>query len=422
VILSNQVFNRLEVFHTNTKAYDQGGVAVGSFPWGLFISNDPNTLWVANSGGTNISRVDLTGLHEVNAQRIRTRVTPLYTLTEDASTPNDTTPPQYHEGLSEPVLFSDRPQYIGQLADGTVFYSTRPTNDAPKGTIRYFDPTQPFPDARPILIFKKASATIKSHVVVNADSVFIFDGAPNSDFVMMCDHEPGTNDVGVCAITNRGYAATIDSLKTKVPGTDISIVNGVDITDAGLTDTTYLSVSGDRHWVGFGSGHTAGSGNIFMASSSGFFSSPISQVDLTNNASEKINGLALDSTGLTVGAHGDQSFFSSVDVPFHLRLQGKYANATGGQGITFHPQARAAAGDVQRTAYVASNNQSVEIVDIFHYLNRGTLPIKANLYGPLRAALPGPGDAPDVVLKLFGVSANGLVIIDLRTRDILPSP
>jgi hypothetical protein len=61
-------------------------------------------------------------------------------------------------------------------------------------------------------------------------------------------------------------------------------------------------------------------------------------------------------------------------------------------------------------------------VDIFHYLNRGTLPIKTNLYGPLRAALPGPSDAPDVVLKLFGVSASGLVIIDLRARDILASP
>jgi hypothetical protein len=312
---------------------------------------------------------------------------------------------------------------MGQLSDGTVFYSTRPTVDAPKGTIRFFDPTQAFPDARPILIFKSTTTNPKNHVVENADSVFIFSGAPGSDFVEFCDHEPGTNEIGACAITNKGFAVTLDSLRKKVPHSDITLVDGVDITDAGLTDTTYVGVSGDRRWIGFGSGHTAGSGNIFMASVGGFGSSPISQLDLTNNASEKINGLAIDSTGLTVAAHGDQSFFASVDVPFHLRLQGKYPNAAPGQGITMHPRAKAGAGDVERTAYVASGNQSVEILDIFHYINRGALPIKTNLYGPLRAALPPASDAANgVVLKLFGLSANGLVVIDLRASDILPSP
>jgi hypothetical protein len=133
--------------------------------------------------------------------------------------------------------------------------------------------------------------------------------------------------------------------------------------------------------------------------------------------------MALDSTGLTVAAHGDESFFASVDVPFHLRLQGKYSDAAPGQGITFHPRAKAGAGDVERTGYVASGNQSIEILDIFHYLNRGNLPIKTNLYGPLRAALPGPSDAAQgIVLKLFGVSSNGLVVIDLRAQDILSLP
>jgi hypothetical protein len=253
--------------------------------------------------------------------------------------------------------------------------------------------------------------------------VFITSGVPGSDFITLCDHNFGTNELGTCATTNKGYSNTLDQLKKLVPTTDINFVGGVDIADAGLSDTTYVAVSGDRSWVGFGSGHTAAAGNIFLASSSGFFSPPITQIDLTNNAAEHINGLAIDSVGLTVGAHGDQSFFSSIDVPFHLRLQGKYANAASGQGITFHPQARAGAGDVQRTAYVASGNQTVEILDIFHYINRGSLPIKTNLYGPLRAALPPASDAANgVVLKLFGLSADGLVVIDLRASDILPSP
>jgi hypothetical protein len=422
VILSNQVFNRLEVFNTGSSSYDANGIAVGAFPWGLFVSNDPNVLWVANSGGDNLSRVDLTTHKELDAQRIRTRLTPLYTLTEDVSPGDSTTPPIFHDGLSAPIIYSDRPQYIAQLKDGTVFYSTRPTAAAPKGTIRYLDPTQPFPDEKAIVIYRQ-SASIKQHVIVNADSAFVISGAPGSDFVVLCDHTAGQNEPGICAISNKGYLAAFDSLRAHRPTTDVHFVDGVDIDDAGLTDTTFVAASGDRNWVAFGAGHTAGAGNIFMANASGFLSSPLSQVDLTNNASEHINGLAIDSTGLTVGAHGDESFFASVDIPFHLRLQGKYSNLAPGQGIVFHPRAKAGAGDVERTGYVASGNQSLEVVDIFHYINRGNLPIKTNLYGPLRAALPGAADAANgVVLKLFGVSASGLVIIDLRAQDIQTLP
>lgn len=424
VVLSNQIYNRLEVFHTSSNTFEPNGVAVGAFPWGLFVQNDPNLLWVANSGGTNLSQVDLTSLRELDAARIRTRITPLYTLTEDVTAGADSTkPPTFREGLLGPTLYSDRPQYIGQLSTGTVFYSTRPTTEAPLGTIRYLDPTQPFPDAKAIIIFKNSSTSIKSHVVMNADSMFIYSGDPGSDFVQICDHNTGTNEAGSCAMTNRGYVATLDSLNKIVPHNDVSIANNVDITDAGLTDTTYVGVSGDRNWIAFGSGHTSTSGRIFMAGSSGFFSPPITQSDLLNNASEHLNGIALDSIGVTVAAHGDQSFFASVDLPFHLRLQGKYANASPGQGIALHPQAKAGQGNVERTAYIASGNQTIEIIDIFHYLNRGTIPIKTNLYGPLRAALPNAADrAAGVVLKLFGVSANGLVVIDLRASDIQPSP
>jgi hypothetical protein len=422
VILSNQLFNRLEVFSTSSSKYDANGIAVGAFPWGLFVSNDPNVLWVANSGGDNLSRVDLTTHKELDAQRIRTRLTPLYTLTEDVTPGDSAHPATYHEGITAPIIYSDRPQYIAQLRDGTVFYSTRPTTTNPKGTIRYLDPTQPYPDEKAIVIYRQG-ASPKQHVIVNSDSSFVISGAPGSDFVVLCDHDAGTNHLGTCAISNRGYLAAYDSLRAHVPTTDVRFVDGVDIDDAGLTDTTFVAASGDRNWVAFGAGHTAGAGNIFMASASGFMSSPLSQIDLTNNASEHINGLALDSTGLTVGAHGDESFFASVDVPFHLRLQGKYANPAPGQGIVFHPRAKAGAGDVERTGYVASGDQSIEIVDIFHYLNRGNLPIKANLYGPLRAALPGPTDkANGVVLKLFGVSSSGLVVVDLRAQDIQTLP
>jgi len=232
VILSNQVYNRLEVFNSASSQYDANGIAVGAFPWGMFVSNDPNVLWVANSGGDNLSRVDLTTHKELDAQRIRTRLTPLYTLTEDVSAGDSVTPPIFHEAITAPLIYSDRPQYIAQLSNGTVYFSTRPTPTAPKGTIRYLDPTQPYPDEKAVVIYKRTTASLKQHVVVNSDSSFVITGAPGSDFVVLCDHDAGTNTLGYCAITNRGYAATLDSLRAHIPTTDVFFVSGVDIDDA----------------------------------------------------------------------------------------------------------------------------------------------------------------------------------------------
>ena len=47
---------------------------------------------------------------------------------------------------------------------------------------------------------------------------------------------------------------------------------------------------------------------------------------------------------------------------------------------------------------------------------------KFNLYGPLRASLPFPGDPASVVFKLFGLSAKGLVVVDVTATDLLPGP
>ena len=73
--------------------------------------------------------------------------------------------------------------------------------------------------------------------------------------------------------------------------------------------------------------------------------------------------------------------------------------------------------------FVASANGTIEAVDIAYYdFVRGALATKFNLYGPLRASLPFPGDPASVVFKLFGLSPKGLVVIDVTAADILPGP
>jgi hypothetical protein len=142
------------------------------------------------------------------------------------------------------------------------------------------------------------------------------------------------------------------------------------------------------------------------------------------NASDQIFGVALDKTGKTIGIHGTETAFSAVTRPFTQRLQGKRSTFSKGAGIAFHPNADGTSTPADsRLAFVASDNGTIEAVDIaFYDFVRGSIATKFNLYGPLRASLPFPGDPPSVVFKLFGVSSKGLVVVDVTAADLLPGP
>jgi hypothetical protein len=124
-----------------------------------------------------------------------------------------------------------------------------------------------------------------------------------------------------------------------------------------------------------------------------------------------------------LAAHGNESYFAAIQNPFHLRLQGKYNSFDNGAGIAFHPGANGnATVSTDRLAFAGSQDGHIEIIDIAYFLQRGRLTLKGNLYGPLRASRPFPGDPPGTVLKLFGLSSGGLVVIDLTATDIKPGP
>jgi hypothetical protein len=61
-------------------------------------------------------------------------------------------------------------------------------------------------------------------------------------------------------------------------------------------------------------------------------------------------------------------------------------------------------------------------VDAAYYITRGRLLLKNPIYGPLRASGPMPGDSPSVVMKLYAISPQGLVVIDLTANDIKSGP
>ena len=70
---------------------------------------------------------------------------------------------------------------------------------------------------------------------------------------------------------------------------------------------------------------------------------------------------------------------------------------------------------------MASGDFSIQIVDSYSYRLRGKIPLRTNLYGPLRAVLPTPAEMaadPTLAVKLFGLTPEGIVVIDVHKGDI----
>ena len=432
VFVSNTDYNLLEVWQNSTQTFSTQGVAVGSLPWGLAIGNSPDTLLVANSGATTISRVaignsDPTQIKEALTRRIRTRNTYNYIVTFTRSETG-----KISMKWAGPYSYSDRPQYVQQSAGGRIFYSTRPTQTNPAGTLRWLDPALPVPDPRQIWqygLHEPNNGSEIHYALFNVDSIRVGATLPTSiknDTLYIWDHPYGQAS-GTILVSDSVPVNAVS--KAVAGGSDAELVQDLDLSSLAMTDTTFVSASVDRNWIGFGEGNVKGTaGRIMMVNDPPgvvpkLFSPMVTVYDLTDNASEKVFGIAIDQNGLQVASHGLQTYFAAVDDPFHLRLEGKFDSFDNGAGIAFHPRANTVySANADRVAFVANSAGSIEIVDVSYYISRGRLLTKNGLYGPLRASLPLPGDPANVVLKLYGLTANGLVVIDLTAADIKPGP
>jgi len=187
------------------------------------------------------------------------------------------------------------------------------------------------------------------------------------------------------------------------------------------------AVGGDRRRVAFGEGNTPGrAGRVLLVfdpsgtpAGSEFYSPPIEVADLTNNASDRVFGLDINGNSSNIGVHGAETFFADSS----LRLQGKFATFNTGAGIAFHPNNinENPSDSLSRVAFVASGDKSIQIVDSYTYRLRGRIPIRANLYGALRAVRPTAAESVSdgsLLVKLFGLTPEGIVVIDVRRGDI----
>lgn len=433
LFLSNYTQNVVDVLDLRTNTFNS--VLVGAQPWGLFLDNSGDTLMVANSGGTNISKVPLrvVPLREDGSARIFTPEVVLY----DIEITLDEQLRETYTGVA--IGFSDRPQFLAQSRpNGEILYSTVPTPSAQDGTIRLLHRDPTWDDYDTDLLYPggdPADEEQESHVVIaDADTVVIA-SYPTADSIIIYDHVRGFQDMEISGIGTPVEAAA----EVQAQGGDATVfAGGYDPDGVGLQDTTFVAASGDRQWIAFGEGATAPVGRIILWNSSIGQSSTVQITDLIHNASEVVTGVGLNENGSLGVARGD---FGVYYFNNDLRLQGIYAEDInpGGYGAALHPSHDATfdLSDPNSLSFVGTAERAIRVIDTNHFFARGDLPVKNPIVGPLRATLPIAGidnvgltcggASPDpncVVVRLFGVTSSGgglpdgVVVVRVREKDL----
>ncbi len=322
----------------------------------------------------------------------------------------------------EPFDFSDRPQFMAQAQNDLILFSTRPALADLPGTIREFDPVQ-----REIRFFisyadREAPSTPQIQVV-NADSVFAFEGGRR---FMICDHERGNPANADCIFSRTDTLEVFGDMEFQVDtmattnGWDVIVLSDLVIESIGLQDTTFVARSEDREFVAFGEGDTPGrAGRIIMYRSiDQTITNSLLVTDLTGNAEQQVFGLALNEDGALGVGRGAEAFYFDTT----LRLLGVNDNInTTGTGAALHPDHSAASFNDPdtRLSFLGSGDASVEVVDTrFFSFNRGKVLIRDPIVGPLKVTGPLSTDGPDVVVKLYGITPEGVVVIQVRASDI----
>ena len=473
--LSNIDRDRIEIFELATETF-QTAAAVGSKPWGLTMNNGEDTLLVANSGGVNVSMVDLNpgGGGGVPVEDPGRRlITPDAVLFDVEETLDELAQIRYNVTFipdAEPPGFTDEPQFIAVDSTGRVLYSTVTEILGDFGTIRKAFVPLGETDTE-VQLFVQHAAMIEAATftgVAHADFVVAVKTGGDDD-VFIRDHEPG-NRANIT--TGQGPSAADAKTALDIDGpNDVQIRAGRwSVENVGFHDTTYVSASGNGGWVVFGEGSISPVGRVIMYEAlTDVVSGAISVADLMINGSETVRGIGLNNDGTLGVALGslEASFFST-----DLRLQGSAIITPGGSGAVLHPlHANSKSLDNPgglyqpdtHMAFVGSGDKTIEIIDTFHFFKSGRIFTKDLPAGPLKAVLPfagdnagltcttrtvfdqsaaaigeameifaggdfntphpasgGPTEDACIVVKLVGITdIGGVVVIDVRKSDVL---
>lgn len=414
--LTNIARNQVEVFNLSDSSF-KTPIIVGSRPWGITAwPRDRNgtmgdTLLVANSGGTQISYVDLnTGFGGGSGSEVFRYMLPniiVYTITTTTSATS---------GLPIRVRtkydFSDRPQYIGATCiapagsctpgsggEVVLTYSTTPT------------PGQPGP-------FSSRNGTLRWENLTRGVTA----GGPLDRHVSHYFYEQAIGQTGARGDTLeivRYDANGIDSV-TLVPFIDPVTLQStvVRIQELAFRDTTFVRNSGNFRRAVFGEGGSVINSRALMYDVDRGFDptywwidkgvSPAADVtDFIANTSATMQGVAINFDGSLSAIRADSTYLLNPA----LRLMGELGTTVSNAGLDFHPQNTGTNSFPLNTrlAFAASSEPLIEIYDTNCYLKVGSIPIKDPIIGPIKAAY----QVATGQLVLVGATARGVVIAQL---------
>jgi len=409
VYLSNFTRNRVEVLPLGSLTYG-APVLVGSEPWGLALGRFRDSLYVANSGGTNISVIPLTGgvLAEAQDRRIFTQNEKLFSV-------------KYDPGLTVTAHdYSDRPQFIAQASNGLLVYSTKPTASAPDGTVRIFDQRKTRSEIFTGYVDRHNEGKA---LVVNADSAFSADG-----YLMVCPRRRfGDAADPACIVGTPGVVSDSLTRMRSQPRNaaggkwDTRVDIGADVDDVGLSDTTFVAVSGDRDYVAVGEGAATNARiPMFIAPAGGDSLVLVGDVrDLISNTAERVIGLGLNFDGSLGVARGNQAYYFNEQ----LRLQGVVAVGAPPGGVAMHPGNAGYPGGNFRLSFVSGIDATgpyVDVVDNFNFFRVKRLYTRDPVAGALAVAPRAGFDAGSVALRIYALTSRGILALTITSADLVP--
>ena len=413
VYLSNFTWNRVDILPLGSNVYVDS-VRVGSEPWGLAIGRFGDSLYVANSGGTNISVIPIRSgpLVEDQSRRIFTRNERLYSVELNST------------GSVERVLefdYSDRPQFLAQASNGLLVYSTRPSPAVADGTVRLFDPRKTRSE---IFTGYVGRHTAQRAIVVNADSAFKIESLK---WVRVCPRR---------RFGDAGDPPCIDGLPDDVSDSltalraqpanaaggkwDTRLDMGAFIDEVGFADTTFVAASGDRDFVAVGEGARSSNARVPLFEADGDSLILRGDIrDLISNTGERVIGLGLNRDGSLGVARGNTAYFFTST----LRLQGVRESGSPTGGVAMHPEGVSYPTGPNRLAFVSGiegGRPYIDVIDAFSFFRVKRIFIRDPVVGALVVAPRATGDVPQVNLRLYAITSRGLLSLRVTNSDLVP--
>ncbi len=422
--LTNIERNQVEVFNLDSLNFQNTPIAVGSRPWGITVfpagRGSPigpvqNRLIVANSGGTNLSFVQLNA--DGSGSEDERYLLPNIVAYKVSIAGGNIT--------RSVVDFSDRPQYVAAVCniscnETTVVFSTTPTGGqsggfADKGTIRWENVT------------RKSSHLFFEHATFLRDN--------KGDTLEVVRFKSGTY----------GSDSTLLPFPIKMdapgkPTRDAGFL--VTLADLGFRDTTFVRNSANFKRAIFGEGGVAkGSRTLTFDADAGLrkvtqqvvtdtttgtvttYTSQLSIVDagvsppsdvsdLIANAFSPVRGVAVSADGELFAIRSDSTYLFNNTLRLYGLLQTKGGNA----GFDFHPLnapgPNLSGGTLAtRLSFAASREPVLEVFDTRCFQRVGVIAIKDPIIGPLKTAIRGSR------IVAVGATARGVVVLDLNPAD-----